>query len=378
VQALVDAPGLGAGGEILLQPVWFLGIYVVVTALTPVTLRWHVRWGWRLVVVGLAVVAAVEVLRLAGGVTWVAYANVVFVWGLVHQLGYLYAEGALGRREATLLASVGGAALVLLTAGPYPARMVGVPGDQLVNMNPPTAALTALAFAQVGLAVLARAPLSRWLRRPRVWTVVVALNLSIMSIFLWHQPVMAVVARLLAPTDLPHPDPPGLSWWAIRLVWFAAAGLLLAVVVLLVARFERGAPPPPAPRTRAASVAAAAAVVLAELGLLGVAGTDAGHPFAVYRVLGAIDVAPVVGMLCVGVAMLLLRGARREERGAIRSLLAGAAVFLAVGLAYALGLGGLTSSPRLLGLVGLLALGLVGAALAATTGVRTPGSGVGR
>jgi hypothetical protein len=197
---------------------------------------------------------------------------------------------------------------------------------------------------------------------------VVALNLSIMSIFLWHQPVMAVVARLLAPTGLPHPDPPGLSWWAVRMVWFAAAGLQLAVVVLLVGRFERGAPPPPAPRTRAASVAAVSAVVLADLGLLGVAGTDAGHPFAVYRVLGAIDVAPVVGMLCVGVAMLLLRGARRDDRGAPRSLLIGAAVFLAVGVAYALGLGGLTSSPRLLGLVGVLALGLVGAALTAWKG----------
>jgi hypothetical protein len=189
---------------------------------------------------------------------------------------------------------------------------------------------------------------------------------------------MAVLARVLAPTGLPHPDPPGLTWWAVRVVWFTAAGLLLAVVVLLVARFERGAPPRPAPRTREASVAAVTAVVLAELGLLGVAGTDAGHPFAVHRVLGAIDVAPVVAMLCVGVAMLLLRGARRDGRGAIWSLLTGAAVFLAVGVAYALGLGGLTSSPRLLGLVAVLALGLVGAALAAATGARTPVRGGGR
>lgn len=379
VQARVDAPGLGAGGEILLQPVWFLGIYVGITALTPVTLRWHARWGWRLVLAGLAVVGVVELLRLAGGLTWVAYANVLVVWGLVHQLGYFYADGALGRREATLLASVGGAALVLLTVvGPYPARMVGVPGDELVNMNPPTAALTALAFSQVGLAVLARVPLNRWLRRPRVWMVVVALNLSIMSIFLWHQPAMAVVARVLAPTGLPHPDPPGLFWWAIRAVWFVAAGLLLAVVVLLVGRFERGAPPPPAPRTRAASVADVTAVVLAVLGLLGVAGTDAGHPFAVHRVLGGIDVAPVVGMLCIGVAILLLRGARHTDRGATRALLAGAVVFLAVGVSYALGLGGLTASARLLGLVAVLALGLVGAALVAATGARTPASESGR
>lgn len=366
-QALVGAPGLGAGAEILLQPVWFLGIYVMVTALTPVTLRWHARWGWRVVVVALLVVGVVDLLRLAAGLTWVAYANVVVVWVLVHQFGYFYADGAIGRRLATLLASLGGVALVLLTSGPYPRRMVGVPGDDLVNMNPPTAALTALAVTQIGLAVLARPPLARWLRRTRVWQVVVALNLSIMSIFLWHQPVMAVVARILAPTGLPHPDPPGLPWWMVRLVWFLAVGLLLAVVVLLVGRFERGAAPPPAPRARAATVAVVTSVILAELGLLGVAGTDAGRPFAVHRVLGGIDVAPVVAMLCIGVAVLLLRGASRDMRTVIWSLVTGAVVFLGTGFAYALGLGGLTSSVRLLGLVGLLALGLGCAALYAAT-----------
>ncbi len=362
VQGAVDAPGLGAGGEILLQPVWFLGIYVMVAALTPLTLRWHTRWGWRVVAVGLAAVAVVEILRLGVGVTWVAYLNVLVVWGLVHQLGYLYADGTLARREAILLSLVGGIALVLLTAGPYPARMVGVPGDELVNMNPPTAALTSLAFAQVGVAVLARNRLNRWLQRRRVWQVVIALNLSVMSIFLWHQPVMALVARFLAPSGLPQPDPPGLSWWAVRAVWFVTAGVLLALVVLLVGRFERGTSPPPAPRTRAASVTAVTAVVFTELGLLGVAGTDAGSPFAVARVLGAFDVAPVIGMVCVGVAVLLLRGARRDARAALRSLVAGAAALLGVGVAYALGLGGLTTSVRLLGLVGALALGLVAAA----------------
>ena len=368
VQARLDPPGLGAGGEILLQPVWFLGIYLIVTALTPLTLRWHALWAWRVVACGLGVVAGVDVLRLAAGVTWVAYVNVLVVWVLVHQLGYFYADGRLGRKEAARLAVVGGVVLVALTAGPYPARMVGVPGDELVNMNPPTAALTALACAQVGLAVLARAPLDQWLMRPRVWALVIAANLSIMSIFLWHQPVMAVVARFLGPTSLPHPDPPGLEWWAVRVVWFASAGLVLALVVMLVGRFERGAPPAPAPRSRAASVTATTAAVLAGLGLLGVAGTDAGQPWAVHRVLGEIDVAPVVAMVCVGVAMLLLHGARRDDRSAARAHLSGAAAFLAVGSAYALGLGGLTSSLRLLALLGVLAAGLVGSAVAVRAG----------
>ncbi|MDC5697066.1 acyltransferase [Intrasporangium calvum] len=371
-QAAAGAPGLGAGGEILLQPVWFLGIYVVVSALTPVTLRWHTRWRWRVVLAALGVVAVVDVLRLAAGLTWVAYANVLVVWVLVHQLGYLYADGGLGRGQAAWLAVLGGSALVVLTIGPYPARMVGVPGDELVNMNPPTAALTALALAQVGVAVLLRARAEHWLSRPRVWRVVIAANLSIMSIFLWHQPVMAVVARFLAPTGLPHPDPPGLGWWGVRVVWFGVAGLLLAIVVLLVARFEQGAAPTPAAPTRAATVTAVTAVTLAGLGLLGVAGTDAGRPFAVHRVLGAFDVAPVVAMLCVGVAMLLMRGARHSPGRALHALGLGAAVFLTVGVAYALGVGGLASSVRLLALVGVLAAALLGSAVAIRAGSREP------
>ena len=47
--------GFGAGGGIVLQPLWFLGVYIVVIALTPVTLRWHERWGGWVVVVLLAV-----------------------------------------------------------------------------------------------------------------------------------------------------------------------------------------------------------------------------------------------------------------------------------------------------------------------------------
>lgn len=79
--------------------------------------------------------------------------------------------------------------------------------------------------------------------------------------------------------------------------------------------------------------------------------TDAGRSFAVHRVLGAIDVAPVVAMLSIGVAMLLLRGARRGGPSARRSLLSGAAAFLAAGAGYALGVAGLTSSVRLVGLL---------------------------
>lgn len=46
--AVAHLGGLGVdrASGIVLQPLWFLGIYVLAVAFTPLTLRWHKRWGW--------------------------------------------------------------------------------------------------------------------------------------------------------------------------------------------------------------------------------------------------------------------------------------------------------------------------------------------
>lgn len=369
VEAAARSDVLGAGGRIMLQPVWFLGVYIGVIALTPVTVACHERWGWRVLPVLVAVVAAVDVVRLGLGRGSVAYLNVLVVWVLAHQFGYLYGDGWITRRRAAALAVTGYATLsVLVATGVYPARMVGVPGDRLVNMNPPTAALAALAIGQIGVTVLAADVIRPWLHRARVWAAVVAVNLSIMSVYLWHQPALAVVARIGLPLGLPQPVPGTPTWWATRPLWFALTGVVLLAVLVVVARFERVMPPPPARSTSRTAVAAAIAVALIAPGLLALAGTDATEILAVHRVLRVLDVAPVLGLSCVAGGMLLLHGVSRGDRAVGRAARAGCVLFLAVAVAYASGLGPVPSSVRAAWIALLFALLLLVPTLVRTGG----------
>ena len=171
------APGLFGGrvteqtAALATQPLWFLGIYLAVIALTPVTLAAHKRWGWGAVAVLGATGCLIDLLRFRFGLELVGLGNVVVVWVLIHQLGYFDAEGRISRRMATALLVGGLLGLSMLVAfGPYPARMVGVPGDDWSNAHPPNLAMLALGLAQIGAVELLRPRLARALLRPRPGT----------------------------------------------------------------------------------------------------------------------------------------------------------------------------------------------------------------
>ena len=71
--------------------------------------------------------------------------------------------------------------------------MVGVNGARISNLNPPTLAVVTFGIAQVGLALLLRQLLARWMRRPVAWAAVAMANLSAMTLFLWHQTAFLAV-----------------------------------------------------------------------------------------------------------------------------------------------------------------------------------------
>jgi fumarate reductase subunit D len=179
----------------VVQPLWFLGVYLGLVAAAPAMWRLHRRlgrWAPAVPLTLLAATAAVDGLRFAGHAP-LAYLNLVFVWLGVHQLGFLYADGTL-HRYGWPLAGFGLAALIALTTlGPYPVSMVGVPGDRISNMSPPTLALAAHAIWLTGLVLLLREPAGRWLARARVWRAVVAGNGLAMTAFLWHLSAAFVV-----------------------------------------------------------------------------------------------------------------------------------------------------------------------------------------
>ncbi|MFI8275206.1 acyltransferase [Streptomyces sp. NPDC085929] len=212
--------------KLVLSPLWFLLVFAVLTAATPLVARLHPLWP-------LAVVAGVDVWRFGlGGPEWIGWVNVAAGWLVPYTLGAAWSRGAFARRTPAALLMGGGAAAAfgLVLWGGYPASMVGVPGAPVSNLNPPTLAAVAFGLAQCGLALLLRGPLDRAMRRPRAWAKVALMNLSAMTIFLWHQTAMMAVTALglLAPFDLPglHTVPDSVQWIAARLLWlpvFAAA-----------------------------------------------------------------------------------------------------------------------------------------------------------
>lgn len=225
----------------VVQPLWFVGVYLGIVALAPPMHRWHRRHGAVVPAVLLLGAAAVDAARFGLGIDGLGVLNLALVWLAVHQFGYLYADGVLTRRAGAVLAAVGLAAVLTLTVVTrlYPVSMVGLPGERVSNMNPPTLALAAHAVWLIGLAVLVRAPVTRWLARPRVWTTVVAANGVVMTTFLWHLTALFAGQALVLAAGLPQPQAFSASWWGSRPGWIALLALVCAGMVALLRGAER-------------------------------------------------------------------------------------------------------------------------------------------
>lgn len=273
VQLLGGGGGLtGVTLRMVTQPLWFIGIYLAMVAFTPPLLKLHERYGWG-AFAGLAGAAVtVDVLRFAAGVPYVEFLNFAFVWLAVHQLGFLRADGRIHLRRAALLAGGGlVTATALVAFGPYPLSMVGMPGEKVSNMAPPTLALLAHGLWLVGAVELLRAPAARLLERPRVWRTVVAANGVAMTAFLWHLTAMFGVYGALLALDVALPEPASAAWWAQVPLRLALAAALTAALVAAFRTFERPAAPatPGTPGSSGAGPLAALGATLCLLGVLG-------------------------------------------------------------------------------------------------------------
>jgi peptidoglycan/LPS O-acetylase OafA/YrhL len=250
VLALAGVPTgtLRSTAVLVVQPLWFIAIYAVVTALTPVALQLDRLLGAFSALPSLVIVAVVDLLRYGpwqhAMPGWLGMVNLLPGWSFAYLLGVAWAHGRIGRRGAGLLAVGGGAlGLLLVLRLGYPASMVGVPGAGRVNSHPPSLLVLALAALQCGLAIRLRDRIEALLRRPGLWAAVAVGNLSAMTIFCWHQIALMTVSGVtlaLVPSGLPglHDTPDGLSWVLHRVEWFPAHVAVLAGYVALARRFE--------------------------------------------------------------------------------------------------------------------------------------------
>ena len=230
---------------LVLDPLWFLGVFAVLTALTPLAVAMVRRLGACAACVPAAVVAAVDLLRFGlGGPAWVGWINVAAGWMVPYLLGIAWARGSFRgwRVPALMLAGGAAATAALVVWAGYPASMVGVNGQAISNLNPPTLAAVTFGIAQAGLALLLREPLARWMRRPLAWAAIATVNLSAMTLYLWHQTAfLAVTAAGQAVGRLPGllTAPSSTLWIAQRLAWLPAFAAVLAVLWVVFRRAER-------------------------------------------------------------------------------------------------------------------------------------------
>ncbi|WBU39074.1 acyltransferase family protein [Homoserinibacter sp. YIM 151385] len=240
-RSLLDVVATGAGA-----PLWFIAAYVLCQSLVPLMAALHAR-APRLTLLGLLAGAAlVDTARFTTGVTEIGLLNLAFVWLLIQQIGFWYADGWFAARrwwQLVAIAAVAYAALVPMTV------YGGYSDDMLTNLNPPTVPLVALGIGQACVLRLLRPALAKLMSTHAARAVVFVVGSRLMTIYLWHLPVIIILAGvgLLVPGASPEPASP--AWWWTRPLVYLLVLVAIFGLSFLVGRWEAprelGATPPP-------------------------------------------------------------------------------------------------------------------------------------
>lgn len=301
--------------DVAALPLWFLGLYVVVVALAPPLWRLHERLGWWVPVFLVVGALAVDVLVHGLGYESIGVANYALVWLLPHQLGFFHADGRLEWVTGWIAgawAAVGLLGLMLaVTVGRYPVSMIGVPGENRWNTDPPSLPLVALTIWLIGLALLARPRIRRWAIRKR--RLVQRLNSITLTLYLWHVSALAIAAAVVYPLGFPRSDTGSALWWTTRPLWLAVLVPFLLLLVFGFRRFEVHPAPLNVPRFadhRARHVATSIGVVSLALGILGFGVTGFDHVATEFgESVLAFSVNPLQNVLHVAIGLAVLRAA---------------------------------------------------------------------
>jgi fucose 4-O-acetylase-like acetyltransferase len=234
----VDPESIRLIGIGITSPLWFLAAYSFAQAYLPGLATFHARAPWWTLVTLVAGAMACDALRFATGFEALGLLDMTFVWLFAQQLGFWIADGWFRRRSPATVAAIGAGAYLLL----FGLVGIGYPGNMLDNLYPPTFAIVVLALGQTCLMLLAHPALTRLMALRPVRAVVATIGSRMMTIYLWHVPVLALVIGLLLLTPLPTPAAGSAAWWWTRPVVFVAVVVVLAVISALFGRLERPSP----------------------------------------------------------------------------------------------------------------------------------------
>lgn len=232
---------LGAG-----SPLWFLAAYGLCQAVVPFAAYWHARSPKLTVLVLLLGAIVVDAARYSTGIDAVGLLNLFFVWVLIQQFGFWYADGWFDRRawwQLILIAVASWATLFpMVIWGPYSP-------DMLTDLNPPTVPLIALGLSQACVLRLLRPVLAALMRTRGARTAVLLVGSRLMTIYLWHLPIIIILAGVALLIPGASPEPGSAAWWWSRIPVYLIVLALLFALSLLVGRWEQpreAGPTPPA------------------------------------------------------------------------------------------------------------------------------------
>src|SRR5262249_52839527 len=198
---------------------WFLVAFGLLVLATAAAVAADRRWGLAVPAVLAIAVGVIDVAHIGGDVPYIGYINYVLAWGAIYQLGIAWRSGRLPGYHPMLLALVSAVVLAaLVTWGPYPISMIGVPGEEIQNTGPPSLALVACAAAQAGLLRAAAPVVKRALKAARLQRRRAGANSGVMGLYLWHMAPVVIGALMGYPTGfLPQPPMGSGEWWLVRL-----------------------------------------------------------------------------------------------------------------------------------------------------------------
>jgi hypothetical protein len=175
------------------------------------------------------VVAGVDAIRLHWPASApVGYVNFV-VWLIPAMFGVAYRRRLLSGRAALGTAfALFAVDVALVWWGPYDLSLVGLTGQRLPNMSPPSLLLAGHAIVLSALAIAAAPAIARWARRPRVWWWTAVGNSGAMTLYLWHMPALLGVHLIF--DFLGYPRYPGQPHFLV----ITALQLLLMIAVVAV------------------------------------------------------------------------------------------------------------------------------------------------
>ncbi|OLR89494.1 phospholipase A2 [Actinokineospora bangkokensis] len=286
---LLDAPdaAVAAFGRLVAQPLWLLGLYLLVVGVAPAALWLH---GRAPLLTPAALAAGVVGLAVLGSGSVAAHAGGILLALFFGQLSFLHADGVLRRVGGRATALVAGAALVglvlLTTVGGHSPGLIAEPAET-ASFVPSAPAVLLLGIAQVCLVVapgpaavarVARGAAGRWIGFARAAPI---------TSYLTYLSALLLVAGVVGAVRWT-----GAQGLVLRPRVLAAVGLLVVPTVLAFLLFEkhRHAPVAPAPRAGSSRWDAVAAALGTAYGALGIAG------FAVTGITGTAHGSVLLGL----------------------------------------------------------------------------------